>query len=151
MKNPCAHAPHWNHHSRCSCTRFSLKQLVGSLASSASRSVLITEEEERAECSDSIALSACLFCCHPRAVWLAEPRSHLLYFAVSRVAPFAVQTGDVSVTSASDQHHVGTVCWLMDRQISLSVWCYSACDQGGKWTPTSSHMPINVFAENMFV
>lgn len=72
---------------------------------------------------------------------LNEPGSHLLYFAVSWVAPFTVfKTGDVFVSliwvplTEITSSHVGTVCWL--RVIPLCLLLF-ACDQGGKWTPAT--------------
>lgn len=78
----------------------------------------------------------------PCALWLSVSRvPHLLYYAVSWVAPFAVfKASDVFMSliqkllTEINSSHVGTVCWLRVIPHCLVLF---ACDEGGKWTPAT--------------
>lgn len=127
--------------------------IVGSLASHAPPPSPLAgldcgRRRRREECSySSHSHLVCLLsslCC----VAHDEPCSHLLYFAVSWVAPFCCfKTGDVFMSliwvplTKVTSSHVGTVCWLRvtDRQISLSVWCYLHVIRAG-----NERQPVNV-------
>lgn len=140
-----------------SCVRFSLKHFrPKSLVPSAlwpSRAPPLPPPagldcgRRREECSDSSHSHLVCLLSSPCCVAHDEPGSHLLYFAVSWVAPFCCfKTGDVFMSliwvplTKVTSSHVGTVCWLRvtDRQISLSVWCYLHVTRAG-----NEHQPVN--------